>query len=88
MARVFVSVKTLMSEQYAVVVARRRMKAFVCRSLHALGNAIDKAPGFIVPLVNVIVNDETARLFTIPISTVSAFARLTECETSLKFDFP
>lgn len=51
-----------MSEQYAVVAARWRIKAFVCRSLRALGNAIDKAPGFIVPLVNVIVNDE--RLFT------------------------
>jgi len=46
-----------MSEQYAVVSAQQ-MKAFVCRSLRALANAIDKAPGVIVPLVNVIVNDE------------------------------
>lgn len=34
------------------------MKAFVCRSLCAPANAIDNASGVIVPLVNVIVNDE------------------------------
>lgn len=60
-ARVFVSAKTHVVNEwtvYAVVSTRRWMEAFVCRSLRALANAIDKAPGIIVRLVNVIVNDE------------------------------
>lgn len=54
------------------------MKAFVCRLLRALANAIDKAPGVIVPLVSVIVIDERRCYSQFPLAcTVSASARLT-----------